>query len=168
MRLFSPAPYFQRTAALTRSAPLREGLTEQWPNVGCTWEPPLDPAIPGAPRLQPGASPPQKKFTRQCSSSVSVIMENHNICLAPGFTLNDLVSASEKVAVFWGLLGRGGFNSLYQMSFQRWNRFSPCGPRTSQTRLCSWGLALPTRAPPGRELRSCSLCAPLVYSLNGI
>ena len=36
LRLFSPAPYFRRTAALTRSAPLREGLTEQWPNVRCT------------------------------------------------------------------------------------------------------------------------------------
>ena len=29
MRLFSPAPYFRRTAALTGSAPLWEGLTEQ-------------------------------------------------------------------------------------------------------------------------------------------
>ena len=32
MRLFSPASYFQRTVALTRSAPLWEGLTERWPN----------------------------------------------------------------------------------------------------------------------------------------
>ena len=36
--LFSPAPYFQRTAALTRSAPLWEDLTEQWPNAGSTQE----------------------------------------------------------------------------------------------------------------------------------
>ena len=41
MRLFFPAPYFRRTAAFTHSAPLWEGLTEQWPNeqwpnVGCT------------------------------------------------------------------------------------------------------------------------------------
>ena len=60
-----PGPYFRRTAALTRSAPLREGLTEQWPNeqwlnVGCTQERLLDPASAGAPRLRPGASPPQK------------------------------------------------------------------------------------------------------------
>ena len=67
MRLFSPAPYFRKTAALTCSAPLREGLTEQWPNeqwlnVGCTQEHLLDPAAAGAPRLRPGAGPPQKKF----------------------------------------------------------------------------------------------------------
>ena len=168
MRLFSLAPYFRRTAALTCSAPLREDLTEQWPNVGCTQECLLDPGAAGAPRLRPGASPPQKKFWRYCSSSVSGIMENHNTHVAPGFTLNDLVPAPANVAVFWGLLGPGGFNSLYQMSFQQWNHFSPCGPRTSWTPLCSWGFALPTRAPPGIELQSCSLCVPLVYSLNGI
>ena len=173
MWLFPPAPYFQRTAALTHSAPLREGLTEQWPNeqwpnVGRTQESPLDPAAAGAPRLWAGASPPQKKFERQCSSSVSGIMENHNTHLAPGFTLNDLVPAPENVAAFQGLLGPGGFNSLYQMSFQQWNRFSPCGPRTSRTPLCSWRFTFPTRASPGIELRSCRLCAPLVCSLNGI
>ena len=43
------------------------------------------------PRLRPGASPPQKKFARWCSSSVSGIMENHHTHLAPGFTLKDLV-----------------------------------------------------------------------------
>uniref|UniRef100_A0ABI7WVG7 Calcyphosine 2 n=1 Tax=Felis catus TaxID=9685 RepID=A0ABI7WVG7_FELCA len=75
-------------------------------------------------------------------------MENHNTRLAPGFTLNDLVLATVNVAVLWGLLGPGGFNSLYQVSFQQWNRFSPCGLRSSWTPLCSWGFALPTRAPP--------------------
>ena len=65
MRLFSPAPYFRRTAALTRSAPLQEGLTEQWPNeqwpsVGCTQERLRDPAAAGAPRLRPGATAPEK------------------------------------------------------------------------------------------------------------
>ena len=54
-------------------------------------------------------------------------MENHNTHLAPGFTLNDLDPAPANVAIFWGLLGPGGFNSLYQMSFQQWNRF--CGQR---------------------------------------
>ena len=158
---------------MTHSAPLREGLTEhwpneQWPNVGCTQEHLLDPAAARALRLQPGASPPQKKFTRQCSSSVSGIMENQKPHLAPGFTLNNLAPVPANVAAFQGLLGPGGFNSLYQMSFQQWNRFFPCGLRTSQIPLCSWGFALPTRAPPGMELRSCSLCAPLVCSLNGI
>ena len=158
---------------MTHSAPLREGLSEHWPieqrpNVGCSQERPLDPAAAGAPRLRPGASPPQEKVARWCRSSVSGIMENHNTRLAAGFTLEDLVPAPASVAVFRGLPGPGGFNSLCQMSFQQWNRFSPCGPSTSQTPLCSWGFALRTRAPPGRELRSCGLCAPLVYSLNGI
>uniref|UniRef100_A0ABI7ZSU9 RBR-type E3 ubiquitin transferase n=1 Tax=Felis catus TaxID=9685 RepID=A0ABI7ZSU9_FELCA len=153
MRLFSPAPYSRRTAALTRSAPLRERLTEHWsneqrPNVRCTQELPLDPAASVAPRLWPEASLPQKKFARRCSSSVSGIVGNHNAYLAPGFTLEDLVPAPANVAAFWGLLGPGGLNSLYQMSFQQWDRFSPCGPRTSRTPLCSWGFALPTRAPP--------------------
>ena len=158
---------------MTRSAPLREGLTEQWPNeqwlnVGCTQERLLDPAASSALRLWPGASPPQEKFARQCNSSVSGIMENHNTHLAPAFNLNDLVPAPANVVIFWGLLGPGGFNSLYQMSIQQWNHFSLCGLRTSQTPLCSWGFALPTRAPPGIKLWNCSLCAPLVYSLNGI
>ena len=159
--------------ALTLSAPLWEGLTEQWPNeqwlnVSCAQERLLDPAAAGAPRLKPGASLPQKMFVKQCSSSVSGIMENHNTHLAPGFTFNDLAPAPANVAISWGLLGPGGFNSLCQMSFQQWNRFSPCAPRTSQTPLCSWGFPFPTRALPVIELQSCSLCAPLVYSLNGI
>ena len=86
-------------------APLREGLTEQWPNehlpnIGCTQERLLDPVVAGAPRPWPGASLPQKKFARQCSSSVSGIMENHNTHLAPGFTLNNLAPAPVNVASF--------------------------------------------------------------------
>ena len=117
MRLFSPAPHFRRTAALTLSAPLREGLTEQrpneqWLNVGCTQERPLDPAAAGALRLRPGASLLQKEFARQCSSSASGIMENHNTHLAPGFTLNDLVPAPANAAILWGLLGPGCLKPL--------------------------------------------------------
>ena len=125
MQLFSLAPYFRRTAALTCSAPLQEGLTELWPNeqwlnVGCTQERPLDPAVAGAPRLWPGASPlPPQKIARQCSLSVSGTMENRNTHLTPGFILNNLAPTPESVAAFWGLLGPGGFNSLYQMSFQQ-------------------------------------------------
>ena len=70
------------------------------------------------------------------------------------------------MAVLWGLLGPGGLNSLYQMSFWQWNCFSPCGLRTSRTPLCSWGFTFPIRAPPGIELWSYSLCAPLVYSVK--
>ncbi|VFV31553.1 Hypothetical predicted protein, partial [Lynx pardinus] len=116
-RLFSPAPYFRRTVALTCSAPLWEGLTEQrpneqWPNIGCTQERPLDRVVAGAPRLRPGASPSLKMFTRQCSSSVSGIMEYHNTHLAPGFTLNDLVPAPANAAILWGLLGPGCLKPL--------------------------------------------------------
>ncbi|VFV41517.1 Hypothetical predicted protein, partial [Lynx pardinus] len=50
----------------------------------------------------------------------------HN--LAPVFTLNDLAPGPVNVATFRGLLGLGGFNNLYQMSFKQWNRFSLCGP----------------------------------------
>ena len=165
VRLFPPAPYFRRTVALAHSTPLWEGLTEQWPNkqwpkVGCTQERLPHPAAAGAPRLRPGANPPQKKFARECSSSVSGIMENHNSHLAPGFTLNNLVAAPANVAIFWGPLEPGGFNSLYQMSFQQRNYFLPCGLRTSWTPLCSWGFALPTRAQLVMELWSCRLCAP--------
>ncbi|VFV33904.1 Hypothetical predicted protein, partial [Lynx pardinus] len=123
-------------------------MAERWPNVSCAQERLLDPAGAGAPRLRPGARPPQKKFSRQRSSSFSGIMENRNTHLAPAFTLNDLVPAPANVAAFWGLPGPGGFNSLHQMSFRQWNRFSRCGQRTSRTPLCSRGLALPTRALP--------------------
>ncbi|VFV43416.1 Hypothetical predicted protein [Lynx pardinus] len=58
-------------------------------------------------------------------------MENHNRHLAPGFTLNDLAPTPANVAAFWGLLGPAGFNSLYQMSFQQWNRFSPVWPENA-------------------------------------
>ena len=44
----------------------------------------------------------------------------------------------------------------------------PTWPEEPWTPLCSWGLALPTRAPLGIKLWSSRLCAPPVYSLNGI
>ena len=91
--------------ALTPSAPLREGLTEHWPNIGCTQERLLDPAAAGVLRLLPGASPPQEEFASYCSSSISGIMENHNTHLAPGFTLNDLIPALTNLVVLWGPLG---------------------------------------------------------------
>ena len=111
---------------------------------------------------------PPKKIARQCSLSVSGTMENRNIHLTPGFTLSNLAPAPANVSAFWGLMGPGGFNSLYQVSFQQWNLFSPCDPRTSRTPLCSWRFTFPTRALPGIKLRSCSFCAPLVYSVNVI
>ena len=44
----------------------------------------------------------------------------------------------------------------------------PVWPEEPRTPLCSWGFALPTRAPPGIELQSFRLCAHPFYSLNGI
>ena len=54
---------------------------------------------------------PPKKFLRQCSSSTSGIMENHNTHLAPGLTPNDLVPAPVNVAILWGLLGPGSLTA---------------------------------------------------------
>ena len=125
--------------------------------AGHTQERLQDHAAADAQKLRPGASPPQKKFVRQCSSSISGIMEKHNTHLAPVFTLNDLVPAPANVDVFWGLLGPGGFNSLYQMSFQQWNCFSPCGPRTSQT--------VPGNSPFPPEHHQVSSCGAVAFVL---
>ena len=45
---------------------------------------------------------------------------------------------------------------------------SPVWPKEPWTSLCSWGFALPTRAPSGIQLWSFRLCTPPVYSLNGL
>ena len=74
------------------SAPA-EGLTEQWLGAGRTQECSRDCAAAEAQRLWLDAIPSQKKLARQCSSSISGIMENHNPHLAPGFTPNNLVAA---------------------------------------------------------------------------
>ena len=58
-----------------------------------------DYAAADAQKLQLDASPPRKKFTQLCSSSISGFMEYHNTHLAPGFTLNVLVPAPENVVV---------------------------------------------------------------------
>ena len=42
----------------------------------------------------------------------------------------------------------------------------PVWPEDSWTPLYSWGFTLPTRAPPGIELQSFSLCAPLFIVLT--
>ena len=165
-RLFSPAPYFRRTEALTRSAPLREGLTEQWPheqwpNIGCTQECPLDPAAAGAPRLRPGAVPSQKMFARQCSSSVSGIMGTRLLRQRPYPSTSECGRLS-------GFAGSRWLQQPLPNVLPAVEPLLPVWPENLPDPLCSWGFALPTRAPPGMELQSCSLCAPLVYSLNGI
>ena len=111
MRLPSPAPPLLTDCSFDPLGPSADSLTKQWPGAGHTQECLQDRAAANAQRLWPGASPPPKKFTRQCSSSTSGIMENHNRHLAPGFTLNDLVPAPANVAILWGLLGPGGLTA---------------------------------------------------------
>ena len=138
-----PGPLLPKDRGFDLLHPSAGGSHRAMAECSCTQERRLDPAVAGA--------PPQK-IARQCSLSISGTMENRNIHLTPGFTLNNLAPALVNVAAFRGLLGLGGFNSLYQMSFQKWNRFFPCGLRTSWTLLCFLGFALPSRAPPGIEL----------------
>ena len=100
---------------MTCSAPLREGLTERWPGARCTQERLLAAAA-DAQILQPGASLPQRKFARLCSSGVSGIMENHNTHLAPGSARSDLVPAPGCSPRSTGTLPLGDPHSLYQLS----------------------------------------------------
>ena len=81
-----PGPLLPKDCGFDLLRPFVEGLTEQWPGAGHTQKHSQDHAAANAKRLQPGASLPQKKLTRQCSSSISGIMENHSTHLAPGFT----------------------------------------------------------------------------------
>ena len=123
-----PGLLFLRDCGLDPFHPSAESLTEQWPNAGCTQESSWDGAAAEAQRLRPGASPPQKKFARQYSSSISGIMENHNTSLAPGFTLNNLVPAPANVAVFWGLLGTGFLTASTKCPFSN----GTTSPRVAQ------------------------------------
>ena len=66
------------------------GFTEQRLGASRTQEHSQDCAAADPQRLWLGASLPQKKFTRLCSSSISGIMESYNTHLAPGFTLTTL------------------------------------------------------------------------------
>ena len=106
-----PDSLLLRDSGFDLFCPSVEGLTKQWLGAGCTQEHLQNHAAASTQKLWLGASLPQKKFARQCSSSVSGIMENHNTHLAPGFTPNDLVPAPVNVAVLWGLLGPGGLTA---------------------------------------------------------
>ena len=155
----SPDPLLPKDCALTPSAPLWAGLTEQWPNeqwpnVGCTQEGPLDPAAARAPRLRPGASLPQK------SSRDSVAAAFQGLW-APGFTLNDLVPAPANVAVFWGLLGPGGFHRLYQNVLPAMEPLFPVWPKTLPDPIAPGDSPLPPQSTARYQLQSCRLCAPL-------
>ena len=94
------------------------------------------------PQIVAVCSPPQKKFMRSCSNSVSCIMLNHNIHLVPGFSINVLVPAPANVVVLQGPLGPlpGGWpHSLYQMSSHQGNCLSLCGPKAPWTSFSAPG-----------------------------
>ena len=65
--------------------------------------------------------------------------------------------------VHWGLflLGVGGHTDSTAPSKGTTSPHVAQGPEDLV--LCSWGFALPTRAPPGTELQSLRLCTPPVY-----
>ena len=67
--------------------------------------------------------------------------------------------------VHWGLAFRGLTQPLPGV-FPAGELPLPMWPEEPWTPLCSWGFALPTRAPPGIELWSFRLCTPSVYILN--
>ena len=154
---------------MTCSSPLREDLTEQWPNNDRMSAVPRNACwtllLPEARECGRVPARPRKSLRDSVAAAFHGLWK---ITTHIWHQASSLTPVPANVTAFWGLLGPGGFNSLYQMSFQQWNCFSPCGLRTSQTPLCSWGFTLPTRAPPGIERWSCRLCTPLVYSLNEI
>ena len=99
MRLPSPADPLLTDCGFDLLGPSADSLTKQWPGAGHTQECLQDRAAANAQRLWPGASPPQKKFVRQYSSSASGTMENHNTRMVPGFTLIVLVPEPVNVVV---------------------------------------------------------------------
>ena len=144
MRLPSPAPHFWGTAALTH-----------WrvsPSHG---------RVPAPPRKVCGTV--LLLTPRDCSQMPAHTRKSSRDSVAAAFqglwkiTAHIWHQASPLMTLFstsecdhcLGSAGPRWPHSLYQVSFQQWNRFSLCGPRTSRAPLCSWGFALPTRAPPG-------------------
>ncbi|VFV27942.1 Hypothetical predicted protein [Lynx pardinus] len=61
---------------------------------------PAGPCCCRCPETAARCQPAPKKIARQCSLSVSGIMENRNTHRAPGFTLNDLGPTPVNVAAF--------------------------------------------------------------------
>ena len=154
-----PDPLFLRDRGCDPFRPPAEGLSEPWPGARGTQEHSWDPAAAEAQRLWPGASPPQKKVMRSCSSGFSGMMENHNTHLAPGFTPGDLVPAPANVVVLEPLPEWGATQPLPH-ALPAGEEPLPVWPEDPRTPLCSWGFALPARAPPGMALQSLRLCAP--------
>ena len=151
---------------MTRSVPLQVSLTKQCPGAGRTQECLWDCAAADAQRLWLCARPPQEKFTRSGSSSVSGIMENHNTHLVPGFTLNNLVPAPANVVVLLGPLwplpvGGGTHTQPLPDVLPAGEPHLPVLPKDPQTSLCFCSFSLLTRALSGIKLRSLRLALPL-------
>ena len=151
-----PDPLLLRDYGFDPFRPSAEGLTKQWLCASRTQERLQVRAVADVQRLWPGASLPQKKFARQCSSSVSGIMENHNTHLAPGFTLNDLVPAPANVVVLLGPLGPclWGPTQLLPVSSQQGNCLSPCGLKNPGLHSAPGDLPFP---PEHCQLSSCGV-----------
>ena len=148
MQLCFPRPHFRETAALTSSDALGgRGFTEQRLGASRTQEHSQDCAAADPQRLWLGASLPQKKFMRLCSSSISGIMESYNTHLAPGFTLTTLFQC-QWVWLFSGVcchLCLWGACSLYQIFSQQGNHLSLCGLWTPWTLLSAlWDSPFPS------------------------
>ena len=161
MRLFSLAPYFRRTVALTCSAPLREGLTDQWPNeqgpnVGHSQERLLGPAAAGALRLRPGATRPRKSLRDGVAAAFQGLWKITTYIwhqASPSTTLPQHQRMWLPSGVCWKQVASIVSTKCPSSSGTAF----PVGPRTSRTPLCSWGFAFPIRALPGIEMGSCSL-----------
>ena len=116
-------------------------------------------------RLWLGASPPQKKFTRSCNSSISGIMANHNASgtrlhpQGPCSSTSECSCSPRSTAAF----AFGGLTQPLPGALPAGEPALPVWPKGLQASLCSWGFALLTRAPPGMELQSFRLCTPPVY-----
>ena len=165
-----PNPLLLRHCGFDLFRPSAEGLAEQWLNAGHTQERLWVRAAANVQRIWPGASLPQKKFTRPCSSNVSGIMENHSTHLSPGSPLRTLFHYQR----MW-LFSQVHCGLAFGAPTQPLPGVLPAGelplpmwPEEPQTPLCFWGFTFPTRALPRIELQSFRLCAPPVCCLNGI
>ena len=162
-------PLLLKECGFDPSRPSAEGLTEQWLNAGRTQESSQGPAAAGVPRLWPGASPPQKKFARYCSNSVSGIMEDQNTHLAPASPLTTLFQ-HQRMWPFSGVCWDQVASTVSTKCISTSGTTFPMCPENLQDPTLLLGIR-PSHQSTTRyqaELRSFRLCVPLFYSLNGI
>ncbi|XP_053066680.1 uncharacterized protein LOC113593370 [Acinonyx jubatus] len=121
-----PNPSLLRDCGFVPLRPSAGGSHRALAGAGHPQEHSRDCAAANAQRLRLGASPPQKKFTRACSSGVSGILENHNSHLAPGFTRQRPCPSTSECGCSPGSAGTFARGE----SSQQGNRLL-CGLRTS-------------------------------------